>query len=147
MYHFEKGYAHIQLKYLNQNKSVNGISPRVLRECYKVLALPICRLLKKISHLCVWPSNCKEGRVSGVWKRDSKSDPKNNRPITVLDNLSLVFERVVDKQLTNFLQVFVPDSQFNLDSGKVAALMTILLFFQPSYTWHWNQSLRISWSL
>lgn len=78
------------LKSLNPSKSVNGISPRVLKECYKVLALPICRLFKKISHLCVWPSNWKEGRVSAVWKRDSKSNPKNYRPITVLDNLSLV---------------------------------------------------------
>ena len=77
-----KKVTHI-LKSLNPNKSVNGISPRVLRECYKVLALPICRLFKKIAHLCVWPSNWKEGRVSAVWKRDSKSDPKNY-PITVL---------------------------------------------------------------
>ena len=36
-YHFEKGYARIEI--LNPNKSVNGLSSRVLRGCYKVLAL------------------------------------------------------------------------------------------------------------
>ena len=97
---------------LNPSKSVNGLSPRVLKECSDVLALPICRLFKKIVKSCTWPSKWKIGRVSPIWKRESKSEAKNYRPVTVLDNLSLVMERVLDEQLCNFTDCFIPNNQF-----------------------------------
>ena len=38
---------------------------------------------------------------------------KNYRPVTVLDNLSLAFETVVDPQFDSFLYLFIPiDSLF-----------------------------------
>ena len=97
---------------LDPKKSMNGISPRLLKACSGVLALPVCRLFKRIIKSCEWPERWKLGRVSSIWKRNSKSDPKNYRPVTVLDNLSLVLERVIDPQLTRFLYKFIPENQF-----------------------------------
>ena len=109
--------VHKVLSSLNPSKSVNGISPRILRECSAELTRPVTRLFKKIAKQCEWPSRWKTGRVSAIWKKASKSAPKNYRPITVLDNLSLCFERAVDKQLTTFLSEFTPDEQFGFKKG------------------------------
>ena len=50
--------------------------------------------------------------IKPVHKRKSKSDPKNYRPISVLNNLSLVFERVINPQVIHFISKFIPDYQF-----------------------------------
>lgn len=89
----------------------------MLKACAKDLALPVCRLFKKIARHGVWPSRWKIGRVTAFWKWNSKADPKNYRPVTVLDNLSLVFERTVDSQLSGFLYKFVPQEQFGFKKG------------------------------
>ena len=73
--------------------------------------------VQEIARHGVWPSRWKVGRVTALWKRNSKSDPKNYRPVTVLDNLSLAFERTVDSQLSGFLYKFVPQEQFGFKKG------------------------------
>jgi hypothetical protein len=105
------------LSSLDPKKSVNGLSPRLLKMCSKVLAPAICRLFKRVVKSSKWPDRWKTGRVSSIWKRNSKSDPQNYRPVTVLDNLSLVFERVVDPQFTRFIYKFVPECQFGFKAG------------------------------
>ena len=91
---------------------MNGISPRMLKECSKSLLDPITMLFSHIARKAEWPNRWKEGRVSPIWKRDSRSVAKNYRPVTVLDNLSLAFERVVDPQFDSFLYLFIPENQF-----------------------------------
>lgn len=89
----------------------------LLKACSDVLALPVCRLFKRVTSQCEWPDRWKLGRVLPIWKQNSKSDPRNYRPVTVLDNLSLVFERTVDSQVTKFLSEFIPDQQFGFKQG------------------------------
>jgi hypothetical protein len=60
----------------------------------------------------IWPTWWKIGRVSALWKRESRSLAKHYRPVTVLDCLSLCMERVLDPQLDHFIQQFIPDSQY-----------------------------------
>ena len=87
---------------LHPGKSVNVISPRMLNEYSKSLLAPIAMLSSHIARKAEWPKKWKEGRVSPIWKRGSNSVPKNYRPVTVLDNISLAFERVVDPQFDSF---------------------------------------------
>jgi hypothetical protein len=84
----------------------------MLKECSKSLLGPITMLFSHIARKAEWPKKWKEGRVSPTWKRDSRSIAKNYRPVTVLDNLSLAFERVVDPQFDSFLYLFIPENQF-----------------------------------
>ena len=81
------------------------------------MAPAICRLFKRMMSSSEWPIRWKIRRVSSIWKRNSKTDPKKYRPATVLDNLSLVFERVVDPQFTRFLYKFIPECQFGFKAG------------------------------
>ena len=64
--------------------------------------------MKKCSFVSKW----KIQRVSPVNKRGSKSDPSKYRPVTVVDNLSAVFEDSLKPQFSSWAQKFNPDWQF-----------------------------------
>jgi hypothetical protein len=100
------------LSTLNPRKSMHGISNRFLKECAKVLTPAITRLFQRIARDAVWPSRWKVGRISAIWKKGKRSQPKNYRPVMVLDCLSLVMERVIDPQFTTFLAAFESDCQY-----------------------------------
>jgi hypothetical protein len=100
------------LNSLNPHKSMNGISNRFLKECSGVLCAAVTTLFQRVARDAVWPKRWKEGRVSPIWKRESRSLAKNYRPVTVLDCLSLCMERVLDPQFDAFILKFIPDSQY-----------------------------------
>ena len=65
------------LQRLDTSKSANGTPPKILRECAKELAPVLTKLFSFIVRQVTFPSTWKAGRV------------------TVLKNLSLVFETVI----------------------------------------------------
>ena len=100
------------LQRLDTSKSVNGIAPKFLRECAKELAPVLTKLFSFIVRQATFPSTWKSGRVTALHKRDSVLLAENYRPVTVLKNLSLVFETVIDDQFDLWVTQFVPQSQF-----------------------------------
>ena len=52
-----------------------------------------------------FPDACKIAKVKPLFKKDSKSDPLNYRPISLLPLLSKVFERVFLDQTEGFLSL------------------------------------------
>ena len=80
------------LKKLDPNKSINGFGPRFLKECAEVIEPAVTRLFKIVVKKSAFVSKWKVQRVTPVHKRGSKADPKKYRPVSVVDNLSAVFE-------------------------------------------------------
>ena len=117
------------LESLNPNKSANGISNRFLKMCSSALVALITSLFQRVANDAIWPTRWKTGRVSALWKRDSKSLARNYRPVTVLDCLSLCMERVLDPQLDHFIQQYIPDSQYSFRTKSVNVVLktTVLL--------------------
>ena len=67
-------------------------------------------MAKSITELCnlsmrfeCFPDACKIAKVKPLFKKGSKSDPSNYRPISLLPLLSKVLERVVLSQIKEFL--------------------------------------------
>ena len=67
-------------------------------------------MAKSITELCNlsmrldgFPDACKIAKVKPLFKKGSKSDPSNYRPISLLPLLSKVLERVVLSQTKEFL--------------------------------------------
>jgi len=100
------------LKKLDPNKSANGFGPRFLKECAVALAPSVTRLFKIIVKKASFVANWKIQRVTPVHKRGSKSSPSKYRPVTVVDNLSAVFEDTVKPQFVSWARHFIPDWQF-----------------------------------
>jgi hypothetical protein len=105
------------LQALDTNKSVNGIAPKFLRECAKELAPVLTKLFKFIVRQAKYPSTWKDGRVTALHKRASVLLAENDRPVTVLANVSLVFETVIDDQFDLWVTKFVPQSQYGFLKG------------------------------
>ena len=77
---------------------IDKISGKFLKDGAWILAKPISEWCNLSSTLGSFPDACKIARVKPLFKKGSKTDPSNYRPISLLPLLSKVFERVVFEQ-------------------------------------------------
>lgn len=67
----------------------------LIRDCAAVLCHPLTKLYNLALRSNTFPSMWKVGRVCPIFKKGSKEDITNYRPITILSNFSKVFESVL----------------------------------------------------
>ena len=68
-----------------------------------MLGIPItqiCNLSIKLSH---FPKDCKVAKLKPLYKKGTKTDPKNFRPISLLPIVSKIFEKVIHEQTMEYL--------------------------------------------
>jgi hypothetical protein len=83
----------------------DGISNRMLKIIACSLALPLSKMFNLFLRTGSFPTNWKLGIVVPIFKnKGSKSDPVNYRPVTLLNSLSKVFERLVFDAILLHLQ-------------------------------------------
>ena len=77
---------------------------------YRILFLLKSEILKQLADLfnlsfmtVVLPSVLKTVKVVPIFKRDSKLDYRNYRPISLLSNIEKIFEKLMYKILSTFL--------------------------------------------
>ena len=73
---------------VNKAAGIDNISGRFLKDGADILAIPvtqICNLSIKLSH---FPRDCKLAKLKPLYKKGSKTDPKNYRPISLLPIVS-----------------------------------------------------------
>ena len=73
---------------VNKATSIDNISGRFLKDGADILAIPvtqICNLSIKLSHIS---HDCKLAKLKPLYKKGSKTDPKNYRPISLLPIVS-----------------------------------------------------------
>ena len=82
---------------------IDNLSGRFLKDGAVVLALPIskpCNLSRKGSK---FPLDCKIAKLKPLYKKGSKTNPKNYRPVSLLPLVSKVMEKVIHNQTQIFL--------------------------------------------
>ena len=92
----------IILKSLDPNKAMghDHIPARALRDCASVLATPLTALINTIINSPCVPADWKLAEISPIFKRDDEFDKSNYSPVSILVLLDKVFERCLDRQLT-----------------------------------------------
>ena len=90
---------------MDENKAacLHTLSGKFLKDGATVLAKPlsqICRLSIKYS---TFPNDCKITKWKPLFKRSSKTDPKNYPPILLLPLISKIIEKIIHDQTQNFL--------------------------------------------
>ena len=60
--------------------------------------------LNKSLELCKFPSCLEKTNVTPVYKKGNRSDKDNYRPVSILPNLSNIFERCFCKQISTFFE-------------------------------------------
>ena len=92
-----EGYLFNVLKNVEVTKAagLDQISGKFLKDGARILAKPISELCNLSMALGSFPDACKIAKVKPLFKKGSKTDPSNYRPISLLPLLSKVFERIV----------------------------------------------------
>ena len=83
-----------ELKKLDPSKATgpDGIPARVLQQCASTLSLPLSRLFSLCFRHGVQPSMWKIANVVPIYKRHSRSEARNYRPVSLLSIMSKVME-------------------------------------------------------
>ena len=102
-----EGYLFNVLKNVEVTKAagIDQILEKFLKDGARILVKPISELCNLSMALGRFPDACKTAKVKPLFKKGSKTDPSNYRPISLLPLLSKVFERVVLDQTEEFLSL------------------------------------------
>ena len=93
------------LKDTNPEKAagIDNLSGRFLKDGAAALALPISKLCNLSMKRSKFPLDCKIAKLKPLYKKGSKTDPKNYRPVSLLPLVSKVIEKVIHNQTKTFL--------------------------------------------
>ncbi len=102
---------------------VDEIPVAVLKLLAPVIAGPFSHLIKRSFETAVVPSAFKLARVIPIHKGKNKpmEEASSYRPVSILDAMSKILERVVLNQLSPYLAPHLPPSQFGFRPGRSTA--------------------------
>ena len=93
------------LKTLKVGKAsgADGINNIVLRQAANELATPLCHFFNVFLESCSLPSSWKTSNVCPIFKSGDPSIPSNYRPVSLLNTMEKVFEKLIYKHVFNHL--------------------------------------------
>ena len=100
--------------------SIDNFSPVIIKENVHLIAQPLAALFNQSVDLGKFPSLLKTARITPIFKKGSKTDMNNYRPISILNLFSKIFE----KQMKCFLMAHISknnilfDNQYGFQPGK-----------------------------
>ena len=121
---------------LNSSKSVSGSIPiKALKLAVFDCAGALTKLFNDyVIDQCSFPDELKLADIIPVHKKDSTTDKANYRPISLLPIISKVFERLISKQLTPFVNSWLSQYLCGYRKGYSTqyALLNMLLRWQST---------------
>ena len=93
------------LKDLDENKGagLDNLSGKFLKDGATDLAKPISHICNLSIKFSIFPSDCKIAKLKPLFKKGSKTAPKNYCPISLLSLVSKIIEKVIHGQTQSFL--------------------------------------------
>jgi hypothetical protein len=88
---------------LNVNKSYgpDGIPPILLKEANPEIKKSLCKIFNKSLNLGVFPNNWKHANVHPLFKKGNRASVSNYRPVSLLNIITKVFEKIIYKHIYN----------------------------------------------
>ena len=107
---------------LNIDKSPgpDQLHPRILREVAEIIAKPVTLIFQLSIDQSKLPQQWKLANVSPIFKKGSRSQPENYRPVSLTSVLSKLLERIISKQILEHLKSnsILPKEQHGFLKGK-----------------------------
>ena len=88
----------------NKAISSNSIPTKILKEFKTELSEPLSDLINVSFYKGIFSDFLKIANVIPIHKKGEKLDPNNYRPISLLSNISKLYEKAIRIRLTNFLR-------------------------------------------
>ena len=83
---------------------LDDIHPRLLKEGAPFITAPLTHVFNVSLRTGRNPPDWKKSRVTPIFKSGDKTDPGNYRPISILSSVMKVFEKLLDKQVRQYLK-------------------------------------------
>ena len=91
---------------VSKTPEIVEIPSRFLRDRAEILAKPISDIINLSIKLSTFPDKCKIAKLKPLFKKGSKTDPKNYRPISLLPLLSKLIEKAIHIQTQEYLDKY-----------------------------------------
>ena len=90
--------------YLNPEKAgtFQDIPPKILKNSINVCSETLKNFFNDTIIHCEFPNELKKADVKPIFKKDDPTKAKNYRPVSVLQVVSKVFERIMHKQISEY---------------------------------------------
>lgn len=104
----------------------DGVPSFLVRDCSSVFCVPLMRIFNLALKAGVFPSVWKLGKVCPVFKRGSRHEIANYRPITLLCNFSKVFESVLHTHMFKAFESVLSVRQHGFVPGRSTSTNLVL---------------------
>ena len=106
-----------------QNKKSSGfdnISNSIIKQTGDILASPLSMIINDCTREGIFPDSLKIAKIVPIFKKGSPWEVGNYRPISLLPAISKIFEKVINNQLTEFLEDndILPKTQFGFRKNR-----------------------------
>ena len=88
---------------VNEGVGRNSIPIKNLKDCKSDFPKPLSDMINTSFTTGIFPSALKVANIIPIHKKGDKLDCNNYRPISLLSNISKIFEKMMHIQLTSFL--------------------------------------------
>ena len=127
------------IKELKNKNSIgfDGIDVKILKHSAEIICKYLCIGLNKCISEGIFPRIMKIAKVIPIHKEGKKASPSNYRPISILVNLSKIFEKVNQKRLIRYLEKFslLTENQFGFRKKKDTVQAATLLWKTIQSNW------------
>ena len=115
----------------------DGLHPHLLKACASKLAYPLYKVFQLSLSEGALPSIWKLSHVVPIFKKGSRSEPLNYRPVSLLSIPSKCLERFISKELHNFLteNSILTEEQFGFRPGRSTEDQLLLTYNFISLHW------------
>ena len=113
---------------LDPNKAlgIDGIGPKILKNCSESLFQPLCHLFNLSLSSSIIPIEWKIHRIIPIFKSGDRSSISNYRPISLLCNVSKVLEHIISNKIINHITTMISPNQFGFLQHRSTTQQLIL---------------------
>ncbi len=94
------------------SSGIDNISNKLLKKVIFPILQPLTELINQSTLLGIVPNSVKIAKVIPIYKQEDENLIKNYRPISLLISISKILEKIVYKQLYNFVKDKLHSSQY-----------------------------------
>ena len=96
------------------------IPTNILKENTDIFSPYLCRVINDSISKSSFPDFLKRANITPVHKKSTKTEKDNYRPVSILSNLSKIFERILHTQLSHHFDKILSKSQCGFRKGYSA---------------------------
>ena len=133
-----------EINRLDGSKSVSGnILTTILKKLSALCFGEVTKIANSKIECCLFPESPKEADLSPVFKTGETTAKKNFRPLSVLSAMSKVFERLISKQITSFINPKLSKLLCGFRKGYSPKMLYIELLSNVAR--YWTGQARLGW--